>query len=42
MGDHKHNKSGDTAPVNFTSFESACQALTIKLRLQVFSLGFLR
>jgi len=42
IGDHKHNKSGYTAPVNFTPFESAYQALTDKLRLQVFSLGFLR
>jgi hypothetical protein len=36
------HKSGDTAPVNFTPFESAHQALTDKLRPQVFSLGFLR
>lgn len=36
------NKSGDTAPVNFTPFESAYQNLTGKLRPQVFSLGFLR
>lgn len=36
------NKSGDTAPVNLTPFESAYQALTDKLRPQVFSLGFLR
>jgi hypothetical protein len=36
------NQSGDTAPVNFTPFESAYQALTTKLRPQVFSLGFLR
>ena len=38
----ERNKSGDTAPVNFTPFESAYQALTNKLRPQVFSLGFLR
>lgn len=36
------NQSGDTAPVNFTHFEAAYQALTDKLRPQVFSLGFLR
>jgi hypothetical protein len=38
----ERNKSGDTAPVNFKPFESAYQALTDKLRPQVFSLGFLR
>jgi hypothetical protein len=38
----ERNKSGDTAPINFTPFESAYQALTDKLRPQVFSLGFLR
>ena len=38
----ERNKSGDTAPVNFTPFESAYEALTTKLRPQVFSLGFLR
>jgi hypothetical protein len=38
----ERNKSGDTAPVNFTPFELAYQALTHKLRPQVFSLGFLR
>jgi hypothetical protein len=38
----ERNKSGDTAPVNFTPFESAYEALTNKLRPQVFSLGFLR
>ncbi len=38
----ERNKSGDTAPVNFTPFETAYEALTIKLRPQVFSLGFLR
>ena len=36
------NASGDTAPVNFAPFEQAYQALTEKLRPQVFSLGFLR
>jgi hypothetical protein len=36
------HKNGDTAPVNFTPFEAAYQALTDKLRPQVFSLGFLR
>jgi hypothetical protein len=34
--------SGDTAPINFGPFEQAYQALTEKLRPQVFSLGFLR
>ena len=38
----ERNKSGDTAPVNFSPFEEAYQALTAKLRPQVFSLGFLR
>lgn len=38
----ERNKSGDTAPVNFTPFETAYEALTTKLRPQVFSLGFLR
>ena len=36
------NASGDTVPVNFAPFEQAYQALTEKLRPQVFSLGFLR
>jgi hypothetical protein len=36
------NASGDTAPVNFNPFEQAYQALTDKLKPQVFSLGFLR
>ena len=36
------NKSGDTAPVNFTPFEIAYEALTEKLRPQVFALGFLK
>ncbi|WP_158270528.1 hypothetical protein [Limnohabitans sp. Jir72] len=40
--DPEHNQSGDTAPVSFTPFEQAYQALTDKLRPQVFSLGFLR
>lgn len=38
----ERNKSGDTSPVNFKFFEDAYQALTDKLRPQVFSLGFLR
>ena len=38
----ERNKSGDTAPVNFSPFEAPYQALTAKLRPQVFSLGFLR
>ena len=38
----ERNKSGDTAQVNFIPFETAYQALTEKLRPQVFSLGFLR
>jgi len=36
------NVSGDSAPVNFGPFEAAYQALTDKLRPQVYSLGFLR
>ena len=36
------NASGDTLPVNFGPFELAYQALSDKLRPQVFSLGFLR
>ncbi|TAG26726.1 MAG: hypothetical protein EAZ37_07800 [Burkholderiales bacterium] len=36
------NASGDTAPVNFEPFEQAYEALTDKLRPQVFELGFLR
>lgn len=36
------NASGDTAPVDFGSFERAYQALSEKLRPQVFELGFLR
>ena len=38
----ERNKSGDTAPVNFTPLELAYEALTTKLRPQVFNLGFLR
>ena len=38
----ERHKSGDTTPVNFAPFEAAYQALTVKLRPQVFSLGFLR
>jgi hypothetical protein len=36
------NTSGDSAPVSFGPFEAAYQALTDKLRPQVYSLGFLR
>jgi hypothetical protein len=36
------NASGDTLPINFSAFETAYQALTEKLKPQVFSLGFLR
>jgi hypothetical protein len=36
------NASGDTAPIHFGPFELTYQALTEKLRPQVFSLGFLR
>ena len=36
------NASGDGAPVNFGPFELAYQALSDKLRPQVFTLGFLR
>lgn len=38
----ERSKSDDTAPVNFTPFNVAYEALTIKLRPQVFRLGFLR
>ncbi|MEQ1602831.1 MAG: hypothetical protein ABL885_13810, partial [Methylophilaceae bacterium] len=38
----KRNESGDSAPVDFTPFESAYQNLSEKLRPQVYSLGFLR
>ena len=38
----ERNKSGDTTPVNFKPFEVAYEALSQKLRPQVFSLGFLR
>ncbi len=36
------NSSGDTMPVSFGGLESAYQALSDKLRPQVFSLGFLK
>lgn len=36
------NASGDTAPINFGPFERAYEALSDKLRPEVFSLGFLR
>lgn len=36
------NASGDAVPVSFAAFESAYQALSEKLRPQVFELGFLR
>jgi len=38
----ERNKSGDTAPVNFSPMEAGYAALTEKLRPMVFSLGFLR
>jgi hypothetical protein len=38
----KRNESGDTVPVNFAPFEAAYETLTLKLRPQVYSLGFLR
>jgi len=38
----ERNKNGDTAPINFSVFETAYAALTEKLRPMVFSLGFLR
>ena len=38
----KRNESGDTAPVNFAPFEAAYEALSLKLRPQVYSLGFLK
>lgn len=37
----KRNESGDTAPVDFTPFETAYKMLTEKLQPQVFELGFL-
>ena len=37
----KCNESGDTAPVDFTPFETAYKTLTEKLQPQVFELGFL-
>ena len=36
------NASGDVAPVDFTAFTNAYQALTDKLHPQVYELGFLR
>lgn len=36
------NASGDTAPVDFTTFEAAYQSLSSKLRPQVYEFGFLR
>jgi hypothetical protein len=36
------NASADSAPVDFTAFSNAYQALTDKLQPQVFELGFLR
>ena len=36
------NASGDTAPVDFTAFTTAYEALTDKLHPQVYELGFLR
>ena len=36
------NISGDTSPIDFTSFELAYQTLSEKLQPQVFELGFLR
>ena len=38
----KRNESGDTAPVDFTPFETAYKTLTEKLQPQVYELGFLR
>jgi hypothetical protein len=38
----QRNEAGDTTPVNFTDFENAYKALSIKLSPQVFSLGFLK
>jgi hypothetical protein len=38
----KRNESGDTVPVDFSSFETAYKALSEKLQPQVFELGFLR
>ena len=38
----ERNKSGDTAPINFSAFELACTARTDQLRQQVYSLGFVR
>jgi hypothetical protein len=36
------NTSGDFTTVSFANFESACEALTEKLRPMVYELGFLR
>lgn len=36
------NTSGDTAPIDFNSFETAYKTLSEKLQPQVFELGFLR
>jgi hypothetical protein len=38
----KRNESGDTAPVDFTPFETAYKTLSEKLQPQVFELGFLK
>lgn len=38
----KRNESGDAVPVSFAPFEKAYDALSDKLRPQVFTLGFLR
>jgi hypothetical protein len=38
----KRNESDDTAPVDFTPFETAYKTLSEKLQPQVFELGFLR
>ena len=36
------NKNGDSVPVDFAAFESAYEDLTLKLRPQVYELGFMR
>lgn len=36
------NSSGDSAPVNFSAFETAYKNLADKLKPQVYKLGFLR
>jgi hypothetical protein len=38
----KRNESGDFVPVSFETFESAYKALSAKLQLMVFELGFLK